>query len=901
MTGPLQGSSGSIPLFLGQYLSVTQSPILLKKRIKNMLLTESTTFTKDVFGRYICNTWDEATAGSQGIDVVVLGAGMYGGYCAAKVYELARQRFGDKFRGLRVLVLEAGPFVVPEQTQNIPNLGLFDPGLTNAVNVGPGANPGLRNEVWGVGWRSNQPFVGQAYCVGGKGVFWGGWCPRLQPNDLAQWPKEVRQFLTSDKVGERPLTHKVKNPATGAETEVARGDSLTGYEAMEYEIGVVPSDDFVFDPVQLSGPGPKKVGLNAALQVFLDQEKGKIDARITQILPAPIAVQTQSFISGLFALDKYSSVPALTAAVRDDHGGSNARETNLRMSLVPNCHVIRLGFRGDSEAPERGTRVINRIDVQVGGANRSLFIAPHCQVVLAMSAIESTRLALESFSLVDSGLRVPGDELMGRNYMIHLRFDIAFDIDRAQFGDWVERRWPGFVLAEELQLGALHVQCDGKFGRYQYQLFAATNDNGPDSNMYRMVPDIHIQQQIANGFQSDKIRLVLRSSGEVLGGRNAAIGDPNFDYINLAGDADFDNEFGHRRAFVQFNRGDHFKTDIWQDMHDTGHAIAQALAGSKPLTYREDLRGSTDYTIDAIKRQQGVGTTFHDSGTLWMGDDPDTSATDVNGHFHHVTNSYCCDQALFTTVGSANPVLTGVTLARKVAGDIVSRHAGFDSSQISLTGLAPRSLLPLDGWRLAPPQAPGQGMIVLDSAGGGLLATNPGGIGLYYLPEPLADFDLAIEWKSFRTLNGNDVIANAGILLRTPDPQGVNFANEAEFVAFYEATAEIQIDETGKQYFKDTGQAIFGNSQFKTGAIYGVAPARQWAANVASPDAPDLGNRYWNTFEISARGKNVQVVLNGKLVCQAEIPPTKQRSGFLGLQFHTGRVQFRNLRLKKIN
>src|SRR5262249_39180678 len=162
------------------------------------------------------------------------------------------------------------------------------------------------------------------------------------------------RFLTTvdpnEPVGFRPLEHK--DPVTG-QTRV-RGDKLTGYEAIEYEIGVVPSDDFVFDPLQIAGQGPRKVGLNEALRVFLDQERANINSQtptcqITAVLPAPIAVQTQSYISGLFALDKYSSVPALTAAVRDDHG--DGRPSNLRMALVPNCHVIRLGFRGDSEAP----------------------------------------------------------------------------------------------------------------------------------------------------------------------------------------------------------------------------------------------------------------------------------------------------------------------------------------------------------------------------------------------------------------------------------------------------------------------------------------------------------------------------------------------------------------------
>ena len=852
--------------------------------------TPSTVFTRDVLGRYICSTWDEATSDPAGIDVVVLGAGLYGGYCAANIFQRSRQKLGQP---LRVLVLDAGPFVVPEHSQNIPDLAFFDPGITNPINVGPGSDPGVRKEVWGVGWRSNQPFVGQAYCVGGKGVFWGGWCPRLQAKDLQQWPTEVSDYFTkvlAEPVGSRPADER--DPATGA-LLAARGDPLTGYEALEYEIGVAPSNDFVFDPLQAAGPGPRKVGLNEALRVFIDTKKAAIDARITAILPNPIAVQTQSSISGLFSLDKYSSVPALTGAVRNDH--ADGRESNLRIAVVPNAHVVRVGFRPDAEAPERGSRVIDRIDVIVEGSARSLSIGHHCQVVLAMSCIESTRLALESFSLEGSGLRGPGDELIGRNFMVHLRFDVAFDIDRAKFGKWVKATWPGNELADELQLAAAHVQCDGPSGRYQYQLYAATNENGPDANMYRMVPDLEIQRQIANAFQEDKIRLVLRASGEVQGGRNAAFKDPRFDYIDLAGQGDNDKAFGHRRAFVQFNRGDHAADAIWQDMHDTVHAIARELNGGTPPIYREDLRGSTDYTIDAVKRQQGVGTTFHDSGTLWMGDDPATSVTDVNGHFHHVTNAYCCDQGLFPSVGSANPALTGLVLANKVAAGIVNRHRGF---AVPLpTGFVARSLLPEDGWL----QEPYNGMALLDRANNGLVETNPTrGLGLYYLSEMLTDFDVLIEFKTFRTATpqGAELIANSGIFLRAPDPATVDFSNPAEFDAFYDQTIEVQIDETGKNFSSATGRSIFGDSRFKTGAIYGVAAAKQWAAQVAAPDGNGLGDRYWNTYEISARGNNVVVVLNGKPVCKASMPPSKRASGFFGLQFHTGRVQFRNLRLR---
>ena len=43
-----------------------------------------------------------------------------------------------------------------------------------------------------------------------------------------------------------------------------------------------------------------------------------------------------------------------------------------------------------------------------------------------------------------------------------------------------------------------------------------------------------------------------------------------------------------------------------------------------------------------------------------------------DGRFHHSTNAYCADQAAFPTVGSVNPTLTGLALARQLAQRVVA-------------------------------------------------------------------------------------------------------------------------------------------------------------------------------------------------------------------------------------
>ena len=68
----------------------------------NTVEVQETTFSLDILGRYICNTYDQAiNNGGFPFDAIVIGAGMYGAYIAEKIY-----RGGNG--NLRVLVLDAG-------------------------------------------------------------------------------------------------------------------------------------------------------------------------------------------------------------------------------------------------------------------------------------------------------------------------------------------------------------------------------------------------------------------------------------------------------------------------------------------------------------------------------------------------------------------------------------------------------------------------------------------------------------------------------------------------------------------------------------------------------------------------------------------------------------------------
>ena len=731
--------------------------------------------------------------------------------CAEKIYRNSN---------LRVLVLDAGPFLVSEHVQNLARIGLNVPSAASVPNNA--SDPGTRELVWGLPWRTQVPFVGLAYCVGGRSLYWGGWSPRLTANDLVKWPSEVGDFLQSPS---------------------GKGDA---YETTERETGVFDKTDYV------SGPLNDDLKSKATLAIA-----GLTN--LNSVEDAPLAVQAAPPAAGLFSFDKYSSAPILVDAIRQDTGNPDWRR---RLFLVTRAHVTSLSVANG---------IVAGMEVWVNGQRKTLAVPPTCAVILAAGTIKSTRLALASFPT----------SRMGRNLMAHLRSNTIVRIARSEFSP---------TLPKQLAAAALLVRGSTPQGRFHLQVTAAAvTGSNSETDMWRMVPDIDLADQTLSSQDVDKIVITFRGIGEMTGSQDPTLVKQSGSFPSWIDLSDQTDEFNQRRAWVNLVASV-TENQLWNSMDQGALDLALKLANGNTSTieyfYKDSFKNdandpgswhrdppppspNNDPNDRRNKVRDGLGTTHHEAGTLWMGADPNTSVTDLNGRFHHVANAYAAGPAVFPALGSANPSLTGLSLARRTALSITKERQPMEPgfSSLGTGGLA--------GWRMA-----GFGGFI--ELGANIIETVDGIGLLWFTRQEFTDFVLRLEWRASFPDD------NSGVFIRFPALGDADPANDWKVAV--DQGYEIQIDNTGKN--PDVNPNTFGDPLHITGSVYKLAPATKLAS---------LPLGQWNSYEITAQGNTITVILNGQQVSQLN-NANRSPSGFIGLQNHHfgSRVQFRNLRIKTL-
>src|SRR6185295_18244801 len=533
------------------------------------------------------------------------------------------------------------------------------------------------------------------------------------------------------------------------------------------------------------------------------------DLRNMLKLEAPLAVRARAPHAGFFPMNKFSTVPLLMKASRTASSDSNGNDAKKEFMILTDTHA--LSVRREQTAA--GTWRITGVDT----SNGFIELAPGGVAVIALGTLESARMALLSFD----GTGIPTQPLMGKNLMAHVRSNFVFRVPRAAI--------PGLApTTNELQASALFVKArvidtDGNpIGHFHLQITASGGGNtvGAEDELFRKIPDVDFFDQLRTSTDTH-VAIAIRGIGEI------AAADFN-DLAAHPSRVDLDartDEYGSRRGFVTLTTTQR-DSDLWTIMDATINAVANLFANGQPMQVMQSNR-------------DGLGTTHHETGTLWMGTDPAKSVTDPDGRFHHTDNLYAAGPCLFPSIGSPNPMLTGIALARRTGDRIITppafvADAGFESLFDGVN---------IGDWKMSTIRnQPGR-----DNPGSflirwGAFEARPGtDLGMLWLTRPTPPrYVLRLEWMMTATDD------NSGIFVAFPDPEQQNYDNTA-YVAI-NFGFEVQIDELARPDHAPI---------HRTAAIYSFK---------GPTDGPLIihPSGEWNQYEITVDGPDFTVALNGQ-------------------------------------
>ena len=893
--------------------------------------SESTTFTLDNMGRFLCNTLQEAldstgqTVGGRQrqFDAIIIGGGTFGCVVAEHLFAT------DTTRSRRILVLEAGPFVLPEHVQNLPFMGGAPDFRVPWVN-----HPALN-------------YTGLMFAIGGRSLAWGGWSPEPLDVELASWPAAARAELraryfadASRHIGVKDTNDFIYGPLHTALRKQLRDGLKVAGNSTGFSFAQLPEHPAV------RYPDPGEPPIDAAILrdwLGLDPTDTTPDAELHELfkLEAPLAVQSTT-LPGLFPTNKFSAVPGMIRVARlannDADGTGPIADARKRVMLVPDCHVQELITETQSDNWVR----VSGVRVWQNGSSVDVMLAPprnggQSAVVMALGTVETTRVARTTFQQSLAGRAA---DRMGKNLIAHLRSNLTIRVPRAA----IAANLPPTVIPS-LQVSALLVKGKAANGRtYHFQITASgLNKLGVDSEaeLFKKIPTLEDIEGMLRA-TDDTVVLTIRGIGEMTP-RN-----PD----NVIDLSTFDTDFGRPKAVVslgnakatpqQFPGSPETNADraTWDEMDAVSDKIALIFAGNEAfdvlasanrvIKVPTGTRAERLAALAAFKdRRDDLGTTHHDAGTMRMGDNIADAVTNDFGRVHDTTNCYVAGPSLFPTSGSPNPMLSSVALARRTA-DLLNASVlpGPDpivspQPEAGFRPLFDGTAATFARWRLAGPGGGGMAHI-----NGEMVSYGDGGLRLFfYAPETFGDFTLRAQFKIF-----DPAKHNSGVFLRFPNPKLDLATDELKRRASNEAAFdpnnpawkpvitgfEVQVDDNA---IGDSGKDFYGirpepNGLFKnrTGAIYKIqAGDRIWHLNTNEPavqnytPGPPLIPGIWFEYEIVVQGNDYTVFLTNTQTGERKQTTSfhntdaeRGRSpGFIGMQAYSGNtVAWRHIRIK---
>ena len=524
----------------------------------------------DPVAAHYCTTLEKAR--SKTYDVVVVGGGAVG----AAVADTLLRGTGTG-RALRVLVLEKGPFLLPEHVQNLaPQYQrLIAKAVAKPWKLEPGTTFDLAPQV---------PYIG------GRALFWSTWIPRPAREQMPGWPERVLKELDEKKYWERA------ERLMGAVRPGRMGPEFTAFQ-------------------------PR------LLQRLLDR-LGGIDHFLPcddpEELEVPLASKATASTLGY---RKFSPVPLLLKAAEDFPD---------RIDLVTGCEVKEVGHSANGKGRTATSLKTAQGALDLKGA----------RLVLANGVVEPTGLLLKSF---------PGvlPDFAGTNLGGHVASWFSARVP------W--RAWKG--LGSSLQIGCAYLK--GRVKQYSrdfhVHLMGASNlePATATADLYRLIPDSFDQEFLAQLSDPDHIGFLVHCLGEWRSRQK----DLDGSRVRVQ-----DGETILRIKPASEDTGLRTQMDSAAQRLVTGVLAANVPAGEIEYWHPGTPHGTWRKTLPPGRLKDAL---VHESGTLWMGENPTESVTDLDCRLHGVDNLYVGGAATFPTSGSWNPTLTAVALGYRLADHLL--------------------------------------------------------------------------------------------------------------------------------------------------------------------------------------------------------------------------------------
>ncbi|PII39809.1 hypothetical protein T190_00665 [Sinorhizobium meliloti CCBAU 01290] len=537
--------------------------------------------------------------------------------------------------------------VLPEHQQNLPVLG----GDIEKL---------VRDVPWAADGKLN--FAGLRVMLGGRSAFFGGWSPQLLDNakhtemPRDRWPHAVVTELKDTylpRSAEQLAVDETNDFIFGPLHEVLRqrlADGIDGGKVDE----AVPLDDL-------------------DLHLKIDPATPPAEQRLLR-LEAPLAVQSKSPRPGFFPFNKFSTVPLIVRCAREaqfeierllNEDGTEGDDTKKRFMIVPRIVVTKLET---SPAPNGEVRV-----TKIKARRRE----PNGNEVPVDFPVESGPMSSSPW-----GQSSPHASCLTRSPTCRTLAATLWPT----FAPMSSSAFRVLLCCQSAEraaiLSALHERRhkfgDGTFGYYHLQITSAGLDNLTDDDhveLFMKVPDIDFYEDMIEA-DDQHVVITIRGIGE-MESRNPA------SHIKRVSDSRVEV------TIVPSARDE----ELWNALDTASDQVARVFAAGQQFEIRKpdgswktvpfgaDLQEVTNLPLTFKDRQPGdthipgrrdrLGTTHHEAGGLHFGSDPATTVTDEHCRIRGVTNAYVAGPALFPTIGSPNPMLTGTAFARRLATHLI--------------------------------------------------------------------------------------------------------------------------------------------------------------------------------------------------------------------------------------